>query len=54
MLAAMLENLILVLVILWLRGFFGRTRIPSLRRGGNAIHILLVIILVLIVIRLFP
>jgi len=52
MLAAMLETLIVVLLILWLLGFFGRTRIPRLRRGGNAIHILLVIILVLIVIRL--
>jgi hypothetical protein len=32
-------------------GFFGRTRMPRLRRGGNAIHFLLVIILILIVIR---
>lgn len=51
---AMLETIIVVLLILWLLGFFGRARMPRLRRGGNAIHILLVIILVLIVIRLLP
>jgi len=51
---AMLETVIVVLLILWLLGFFGRTRIPRLRRGGNAIHILLVVILILIVIRLLP
>jgi Family of unknown function (DUF5670) len=48
----MLEAAIVVLLVLWLLGFFGRARMPRLRRGGNAIHILLVIILVLIVIRL--
>ena len=50
----MLETVIVVLLILWLLGFFGRTRIPRLRQGGNAIHILLVVILILIVIRLLP
>jgi uncharacterized protein DUF5670 len=50
--AAMLETLIVVLLVLWLLGFFGRRRIPRLRAGGNLIHILLVIILVLIVVRL--
>jgi len=50
----MIETLIVVLLILWLLGFFGRRRIPRLRAGGNLIHILLVIILVLIVIRLMP
>jgi len=50
--AIMLETLIVVLLILWLLGFFGRRRIPRLRAGGNLIHILLVIILVLIAVRL--
>jgi hypothetical protein len=50
----MLETLIVVLLVLWLLGFFGRRRIPRLRAGGNLIHILLVIVLVLIVIRLMP
>ena len=47
----MLETLIVVLVILWLLGFFGRRRMPRLRAGGNLIHLLLVIILVLILVR---
>jgi hypothetical protein len=50
----MIETLIVVLLVLWLLGFFGRRRIPRLRAGGNLIHILLVIILVLIVVRLLP
>jgi hypothetical protein len=50
--ATMLETLIVVLLVLWLLGFFGRRRIPRLRAGGNLIHLLLVIILVLIVVRL--
>ena len=48
----MLETLIVVLLVLWLLGFFGRRRVPRLRAGGNLIHLLLVIILVLIVVRL--
>jgi len=47
----MLELLIVVLVVLWLLGYFGRTRIPALPRG-NVVHTLLVIILILIVVRL--
>jgi hypothetical protein len=50
--ATVLETLIVVLLVLWLLGFFGRRRIPRLRTGGNLIHLLLVIILVLIVVRL--
>ena len=50
----MLETLIVVLLVLWLLGVFGRRRIPRLRAGGNLIHLLLVIILVLIVVRLMP
>jgi hypothetical protein len=47
----MLETLIAVLLILWLVGFFGggRGRIP---RSGNALHILLVIVVILIIVRL--
>jgi uncharacterized protein DUF5670 len=50
--ATMLETVIVVLLVLWLLGFFGRRRVPRLRAGGNLIHLLLVIILVLIVVRL--
>jgi len=49
----MLEILIVVLLVLWLLGYFGRTRLPRLRGGNqNLVHVLLVIILVLIVVRL--
>ena len=48
----MLELLIVLLIVLWLLGYFGPARIPAIPRSGNLIHLLLVIILVLIVIRL--
>jgi hypothetical protein len=47
----MLETLIAVLLILWLVGFFGGGR-AGIPRAGNALHILLVIVVVLIIIRL--
>ena len=47
----MLETLIIVLLILWLVGFFGGRRgwVP---RTGNLLHVLLVIVLVLLLIRI--
>lgn len=48
----MLELLIVILLVLWLLGYFGARRIPRFPQTGKAIHILLVIILILIVIRL--
>ena len=48
----MLEIIIVVLLVLWLLGYFGPARIPSIPRSGGMIHILLVIILILIVLRL--
>jgi hypothetical protein len=45
----MLETIIVILIILWLLGFVGPV---SFRRGGNLIHIVLVIALILIVVRL--
>jgi uncharacterized protein DUF5670 len=47
-----LETIIVVLIVLWLLGYLGPMRIPRMRKRGNAIHILLVIILVLIIVRL--
>ncbi len=40
----MLELIIIGLIVLWLLGFFGR-------RGGNFIHLLLLVALVLIIVR---
>ena len=48
----MLELVIVVLIVLWLLGYFGPARIPAIPKTGNLIHILLVIILILIVVRL--
>ena len=47
----MLETLIAVLLMLWLVGFFGGGR-AGIPRTGNALHILLVIVVVLVIIRL--
>ncbi len=46
----MLEILIIILLILWLLGYFGRVRLPSL--SGNLVHIILVIVLILVIVRL--
>jgi hypothetical protein len=48
----MLEMLIVVLVVLWLLGYFGPAHIPAIPRGGNLVHVLLVIVLILIIVRL--
>ena len=49
-----LELLIVVLIVLWLLGYFGRGRFagtPSLA-SGNLIHTLLVIVVILVILRL--
>lgn len=48
----MLNWIILILVILWLLGFFGPNVFRGLPRAGNAVHVLLVIALILIVLNL--
>ncbi len=48
----MIETLIVVLIVLWLLGFFGARRGLRIPRSGNLIHILLVIALILIIVRL--
>ena len=55
-----IELLIIVLVILWLLGYFGRGRFyatgPSVSTstwgGGNPVHTLLVLAVILIILRL--
>jgi hypothetical protein len=47
----MLETIIVVLLILWLVGFFGGGR-AGIPRTGNLLHILLIIAVVLLIIRL--
>jgi hypothetical protein len=48
----MLTWIIVILLVLWLLGYFGPDMIPSFPRSGNAVHILLVIVFVLVVLRL--
>ena len=47
----MIETLVVVLIVLWLLGFFGARRGLRVPRTGNLIHILLVIALILILLR---
>jgi hypothetical protein len=46
-----LETLIIILIVLWLLGFFGARRGLRVPRSGNLIHVLLVIALILIILR---
>jgi hypothetical protein len=48
----MLELIIVILLILWLLGYFGPARIPGIPRSGNLIHVLLIIALLLLILRL--
>jgi hypothetical protein len=47
-----LWTIIVILVVLWLLGFFGRNVIPSFPRTGNWIHTLIVIAVILVVLNL--
>jgi hypothetical protein len=47
----MLWTIIVILIILWLLGFFGRNISASFPRTGNWVHTLLVIALILIILR---
>jgi hypothetical protein len=47
----MLELIIVVLLVLWLVGYFGPTRFPSIPSTGSFVHLLLVIVLVLVIFR---
>jgi hypothetical protein len=44
--------IIVVLVILWLLGFFGRNISSSFPRTGNWVHILIVIAVILVILKL--
>ncbi len=48
----MLWTIIVILLILWLLGFFGRNISPRLPRTGSWIHTLVVIAVILIILRL--
>ena len=48
----MLWTIIVILIILWLLGFFGRNISPSFPKTGGWIHILIVIAVILIILHL--
>lgn len=48
----MLTTIIVVLIVLWLLGFFGSNISPRIPKTGNFIHTLLVIAVILIILRL--
>jgi len=47
----MLWTIVVILVILWLLGFFGANISPSIPRTGNWIHTLIVIAVILIILN---
>lgn len=48
----MIWTIVVILVVLWLLGFFGRKISPRFPRTGSWIHILLVIAVILLVLHL--
>ena len=48
----MIWTIIVVLLILWLLGFFGRNISPSFPKTGNWIHVLIVIVVILVILNL--
>ena len=48
----MFELLVIALVVLWILGYFGPTRIPWMPQTGSLVHVLLVIVLILVIVRL--
>jgi len=45
----MLWTIVVILVILWLLGFFGRNISPSFPKTGSWIHVLIVIAVILVI-----
>ncbi len=48
----MLWTIIVILLILWLLGFFGGNISPSFPKTGSWIHILIVVVVILVILRL--
>ena len=48
----MLTWIIVILIVLWLLGYFGPNLFSGFPRAGNIVHALLVIAVILIVLRL--
>lgn len=48
----MLTWIIIILLVLWLLGFFGPNLFSGFPRSGNIVHVLLVIAVILIILSL--
>lgn len=48
----MLELLIVILIVLWLLGFFGPRFLPSIPKSGNLVHVIIVIVVILVIVKL--
>ena len=48
----MLTWIIVILLILWLLGYFGPNVFSGIPRTGNAVHVLLVIVAIIVVLNL--
>jgi hypothetical protein len=47
----MLYTIIVILLILWLLGYFGPSVFAGIPRSGNVIHVLLVIVVILVILN---
>jgi hypothetical protein len=45
-------TIIIILLVLWLLGFFGKNISPNFPKTGNWVHILIVIAIILIILKL--
>ena len=48
----MLNLIIVILLVLWLVGYFGPNVYSGFPRSGNVVHVLLVIVVIIIILRL--
>ena len=48
----MLNLIIVILIVLWLLGYFGPNVFAGFPRSGNTVHVLLVIVVILIILKL--
>jgi len=48
----MLTWIIVILLILWLLGYFGPNVFAGIPRSGNVVHVLLVVVVIIVVLRL--
>jgi hypothetical protein len=48
----MLWTIVVILIVLWALGFFGRNISSSFPRTGNWVHVLIVIAVILIILNL--